>query len=252
MDSIDHYIYIIYDWHSLYKLPILTIKDIETKINDERYYFNEIQRMYFHCYYGYFNKLKDYIYKEINTLLCEYNRNRISSIRTNNLYLMAAYTGNIKIMRYLEKHKINIHYKNDYQWNALMYAASNGKIKVIKYLIKRGFNINVMDIFKQKIYNIASKYGHLNTLKYLDNHGYSLYIAKMDSYIYLNPMYNAAINNNFKIMKYFNKKGITFKRNTCLIKYYEFLYHTNNKPLTFKFNIPKFYNYKMCFIIGHA
>ena len=92
----DKYIFYLKNAYSeLNLLPKLSIKDILK--------YKEPYKMFLLFYYGYSSMYKIYKLEELNRCI---NNNG------NNVYLIANYKGNIKLMKKLEKKGINIYSKN--------------------------------------------------------------------------------------------------------------------------------------------
>ena len=90
-----HISYIENCWDKLKYLNILDKKHINN--------IKEPYKMYLYVYYGFLSELKKYSYNEL-----------ILSINdvTPNLYLLAAFINNIKIMKYLENRGFNVNIKD--------------------------------------------------------------------------------------------------------------------------------------------
>ncbi len=113
------YIYSIkYYWEQLSKLPKLSVKDI-AKVD-------EPIRMYCYACYGYLEMLNNYDFSQLSLKF---------SSNGNNLLFMAAYFGNIKLIKYLVIRGFNIYLKNNYNENVFLKALYNKdvNIKTLKY-----------------------------------------------------------------------------------------------------------------------
>ena len=108
-------------------------KDLK-KLNKEQINnYKEPYKMYLYIYYGFLSKLNKYNFNELNLFINDMK---------DNLYLFAAFTNNIKALKYLESKGLNIHYKNDIDLNAYTAACINSYIKTMKYLQSKNVDIN--------------------------------------------------------------------------------------------------------------
>jgi ankyrin repeat protein len=219
----DYKYYLFYDYQKLKTLKPLTKNEIEL--------FSEPYRMYLYCWFenerslfenerglfenerglfenerslfenerslfenerGLFEKLKAYSINDLG-----------KQLGVNNLYFLAAYKGNIKILKFLESRGIDIYKMCSLERNAYLIAVEGGSLKTMKYLESRGFDINIKDINGDNAYLLAAYYGHLKILKYLESRGFNIYIKnKYNENDYL----LGSMSGKVKILKYLESR----------------------------------------------
>lgn len=191
MDNIIKHIKSIKDnWYKLPKLPKLSI--------DEIFSLNEPLKMAFLYYYApmrnnepqMLNHLYSYTLLDLNSSINRYN---------DTLYLLIAFRGNIKLLKYLKLCGVETTSKNIQGDNAIFFAIYGGHIKTIKYLKSQGFDINMINNAGENALLIAVAGGHLKTLKYLESRGLNINIKNFDGE---NAYFIAAQYGHIKIMKY--------------------------------------------------
>ena len=192
----DYKYYLFYDYQKLKTLKPLTKNEIEL--------FSEPYRMYLYCWFenerslfenerGLFEKLKAYSINDLG-----------KQLGVNNLYFLAAYKGNIKILKFLESRGIDIYKMCSLERNAYLIAVEGGSLKTMKYLESRGFDINIKDINGDNAYLLAAYYGHLKILKYLESRGFNIYIKnKYNENDYL----LSSMSGKVKILKYLESRA---------------------------------------------
>ena len=206
-------------WKMLKEMPKLKAKDISN--------YDEPYRMYLYTYYGYIKELRKYDLESLSLIINDNN---------DNLFLLAAYVGNIKIMKYLESVGVNINHKNVYKLSAYLTAVYNGNIKSMKYLEQNGADIHHIDYQKCNAYLFAVEQNNLKIMKYLESRGLNIHLIDR---IGLNAyLITGFCNVDIKIMKYLENIGININRKNIvgenhfnMIAYY---YNTKNKP---KYNV---------------
>jgi ankyrin repeat protein len=191
---IDHIYSINYNWGELPELPKLSMEDI-AKVD-------EPVQMYLYAYYNHFGIMR------------KYNLNEL--IKTNhigdNLLLMAAYFGNIKLIKYLIIRGINIYFKNYYNENLFLRALYNKdvNIKTLQYLESIGVNIYSLNINKANAYLAMVDKSNIKILKYLETRNFNIYLKNK----YNQTAYKIAIHrNNLKIIKHLESRGFKIDSN---------------------------------------
>ena len=187
----------------------INLKTLQKLNEEEIMIYDEPYRMYLLCFYKYNNKFKEQNYTITN--LYKY----INEYFDMHIYFMAAFIGNIKIMKYLESRGMDINYKNNEDCNAYLCATINGQIKTIKYLESCGFDIYSKNISGYNMYLIAVSEGQIKTMKYLESRGINIYCENNFGH---NAYLLAAFNDKLKIMKYLESKDYNVRFNIEYIK----------------------------------
>jgi ankyrin repeat protein len=100
-------------------------------------------------------------------------------------YLYALSKGHLKIMEFLEEEKeFDIHIKTNGGNNAYLTAAWTGQIQIMEVLEAKGFNIHIKNSFGENAYILAALNGHLETMKFLE-------MKEIDIHIKTNYGHNA-------------------------------------------------------------
>ena len=200
-------------WPGLKKLEKLNMDQIKT--------FEEPYRMYLYCYYGFTNILtnKDiYTIDQLNILIdgC-----------LNNLYLFAAYTGNIKLLKYLKLNNFDINYINQHSFNAFLFAVKGSQLKTCYYLESIGINIYKTNRDYDNAFMIAAQFSKIKILKYLykniynEGNGDIIIDRNIDDSYYMwdqndatnNAYMIAFLKGNIKTLKYLESIGFSMYYN---------------------------------------
>lgn len=188
--------------------------------------YDEPQRMYIYCYFGYFKELCESIkyFKSFNSFISE-------------LSLIAAYTGNTKILKYLIKNNyLDMNITDiSYNSNCFLIATRKGHIKFLKILFKHVNNNELL--FKLcsdccdpncNAFTIALYWQHIKILDLFSKTCFKMYYFRGIDY-YFN--YTELVDSEkFKSLKYLDKikHFITNEQILDIIKY-----NTNNKTLKY-------------------
>lgn len=205
-------------WSKLDQMPRLKSKYIDN-INTKNT--NPHNKLILYTYYGYLNKLKKYNVNELNERIIMYYDDPEHGLKYCYIYLIAAYCGHIKILKYLDsidtKLKQNICDQN-FQ-NALIYAIRNNKLETVKYLISIGFNkfsiYLKMFTYNYYMYTLALEKKNIKIIKYLDS---------IDAINYSYKSYELSLYNkkrNKQILKFLESKGFTYYKTRSFKQNYQ-------------------------------
>ncbi len=84
---------------------------------------------------------------------------------------IAAYNGQLKIVKYLIENGAKVDEKDPDGWTPLPLAAGNGHLEIVKYLIENGADVNAVEKDKWTALHLATKNGHLKMVKHLIEKG---------------------------------------------------------------------------------
>ena len=177
-------------WSKLKKLPKLSVEDI-AKVK-------EPVRMYLYAFYGHLDIMDTYDFDQLSIKINEKN---------DNLFLMAVYSENIELLKYLESRGLDINYKNKINWNAYICAVKINNIKIMDYLESRGIDIHILDNNGNNAYLDAIKIGDTKLLEYLKNRGIDIHILDKNGN---NAYLLAAKYGNTLVMDYLKIKILIF------------------------------------------
>ena len=111
----------------------------------------------------------------------------------------AANQGNVHIINYLIKNKINIHYKNDRQMNALHYAACRDSMDVVMALVKSGIDINETNINGNTPLILSISEGISSVTEYLVENNVNIHIRNEYGY---NALHMAVLGEDLEMIKF--------------------------------------------------
>jgi ankyrin repeat protein len=146
-------------------------------------------------YYNYLNKLKSFEFNQLNSAKNNYNEN---------VYLLAALTGQLETMEFLETIGLNIHIKNINGSDAYLFAAYGGHLEIMRILEEKDLNIHIKNNDGTDAYLLAAFNGHLKIMEFLEAKGFDIYIKNNDD---SNAYLLAAFNGHLKIMEFLEAKG---------------------------------------------
>lgn len=128
-----------------------------------------------------------------------------ATVKTTNALIIACWSGNLEIIRYLVKHGANVNkVRNDDGVTPLLIAAQEGYGNIVKFLVEHGADINKAENNEQTPLYTASMNGHFEIVKFLIEHGAD--INKTN--IWKNtPLHAAFFNKHETVIKYLMKHG---------------------------------------------
>ena len=137
------------------------------------------------------------------------------------LYHKAAVSNNIELMEYLlENCSIDINLENKNQESALIIAGNNNNYKMIKNILVKKNGQILIDHFKRLFFNACAN-GYIKIVK-LFSYSSNLFDFRIDN---LTPLYIAARENHFNIVKFLINIGVTLD----IYKSYNISYQVGNK-----------------------
>jgi ankyrin repeat protein len=167
-----HIEYILNDFTKLNSLEKLKESDIDNIIDLNA-------KILLLTYYNYFDKLKSYKLDELHNA---------KSKLGNNIYLLAAWSGQIEIINLLEENGFDINIKNNNGSNIYLYAAYGGQLEVMRILEEKGFDIHIKNNNNANAYLIAACGGQIEIMRVLEEKRFDINIKtkngnwKLDSF----------------------------------------------------------------------
>lgn len=95
---------------------------------------------------------------------------------------LAAFNGNLAIVRFLERHGADIHAENNFSLNALHVASQGNQPSTIIYFLNKNFDINSRDRVKSTPLHWACYAGAENAVSYLIAYGADPNLQDLDGY----------------------------------------------------------------------
>lgn len=115
-----------------------------------------------------FTAIRSIDYTSINVLLSEGTNVDTVDEEGNTPLMIAAKTGNLRIMDILLNHNPNINLQNKNGSTALIMAAKTGQLHVVKKLIRNGADTTMRDGNGNTALTLASKFGHHQVVTFLE------------------------------------------------------------------------------------
>lgn len=120
---------------------------------------------------------------------------------------IAAYNGQLKIVKYLIEKGADVNAVEKDKWTALHLATKNGHLKMVKHLIEKGIEINSTNGNGSTALHMAAQYGCFPTVKHLVKKGADVNVLdKYDN----NPFHLAFQYDHYEIAEYLKGTG-TYK-----------------------------------------
>jgi ankyrin repeat protein len=144
--------------------------------------------------------------------------------------------GNIEVVDVLLSHGANVHLKNRYSYDALMYACElENNERIVELLLSAGANVNVFNSCKMTPLCIACKIGAAKTVKLLLKHGAVVDHPHDNGY---SPLFLSCINGNNDIISDLLIYGANVNRVNAHGYRYATLTHSLNQSLTVSLLVP--------------
>ncbi len=146
-----------------------------------------------------------------------YNHTKIGLLeylKTNKkLMICAASSGNLDMVRWLEKQGGVFDPKDSKSDEILSAAVSSGSLDLVKWLVERGFDINVQsEYYREPIIHLAAESGNLDLVKWLSEQGADVNARNRLG----NPViFPAAESGNLKLIKWLIEQGQDINARRC-------------------------------------
>jgi ankyrin repeat protein len=120
-------------------------------------------------------------------------------------YLLAASSGQLKVMEFLENKGFDIYIKNKDGDDAYLSAVHNGRLEVMNFLENKGFDIYIKNNYGDDAYLLAVSYGYLEIMDLIEAKGINIHIKNNNEN---NAYLLASLNGYIQIMRVLEEKGI--------------------------------------------
>ena len=212
---------------SVYWLPyIATFGDTElfkwaySSIDSDEYYYRDVwenilrsgnvELAQWLLEYGLFLEKSGFVHNDNTSIGGRYSRIGISEfLKTNDkLLLFAAQSGNLEMVKWLEKQEVKIDPASKNSFSVIYTAAQSGNLDMVKWFVERGFNVKAINDYYQTVLHGAAESGNLEMVKWLIEQGADINAKKNYNETILHC---AAQSGNLELIKWLIEQGQSVK-----------------------------------------
>lgn len=211
----------------VYLLPyIATFGDTElfkwaySAIDQDEYYYRDVWENILRCgnvelaqwllEYGQFLEKSGFVHNDNTDIGGRYSRIGISEfLKTHDkLLLFAAQSGNLDMVKWMEKQEAKIDPASKNSFSILYAAAQSGNLDMVKWLVNKGFNVKASDSNCNTILHGAAESGNLEMVKWLIEQGADINAKNNYNETILHA---AAKSGNLELIKWIIEQGLSVK-----------------------------------------